>query len=75
MSILRQSRQAASISINCGNKNVIKKLVVDGVLVSHPQVVQLIIYRSWSNFKFKFKKTLNFTNESFQTKKMEGKNC
>jgi len=36
VSILRQSRQAASLSINCGSKNLIKKLVSDGVLVSTP---------------------------------------
>jgi len=35
-SILRQSRQAASLSINHGSKQVIKKLVSDGVLVSTP---------------------------------------
>ena len=36
VSILRQSRQAASLSINYGTKQVIKKLVSDGVLVSTP---------------------------------------
>ena len=36
VSILRQSRQAASISINYGSKQIIKKLVSDGVLVSTP---------------------------------------
>ena len=36
VSILRQSRQAASLSINCGSKKIIKKLVSDGVLVSTP---------------------------------------
>ena len=36
VSILRQSRQAASLSINYGSKYVIKKLVSDGVLVSTP---------------------------------------
>ena len=36
VSILRQSRQAASISINHGSKQIIKKLVSDGVLVSTP---------------------------------------
>ena len=36
VSILRQSRQAASLSINYGSKQVIKKLVSDGVLVSTP---------------------------------------
>ena len=36
VSILRQSRQAASLSINHGTKQVIKKLVSDGVLVSTP---------------------------------------
>tara|TARA_B100001996_G_scaffold300686_1_gene241151 strand:- start:45 stop:821 length:777 start_codon:yes stop_codon:yes gene_type:complete len=36
ISILRQSRQAASISIKCKSKYVIKKLISDGVLVSTP---------------------------------------
>ena len=36
VSILRQSRQAASLSIKNGSKKIIKKLVSDGVLVSTP---------------------------------------
>ena len=36
VSILRQSRQAAFISIKIGYKTIIKKLVSDGVLVSTP---------------------------------------
>ena len=36
VSILRQSRQAASLSIKQGTKQIIKKLVSDGVLVSTP---------------------------------------
>ena len=36
VSILRQSRQAASISIYNGSKPIIKKLMSDGVLVSTP---------------------------------------
>ena len=36
VSILRQSRQAASISIKTGSKQIIKKLISDGVLVSTP---------------------------------------
>ena len=36
VSILRQSRQAASLSINYGSKQLIKNLVSDGVLVSTP---------------------------------------
>ena len=36
VSILRQSRQAASLSIQYGEKTIIKKLVSDGVLVSTP---------------------------------------
>ena len=36
VSILRQSRQAASLLIHCGKKQIIKKLVSDGVLVSTP---------------------------------------
>jgi len=36
ISILRQSKQASSISISSNKKNVIKKLISDGVLVSTP---------------------------------------
>ena len=36
VSILRQSRQAASLSIHYGSKQIIKRLVSDGVLVSTP---------------------------------------
>jgi len=36
VSILRQSRQAASLSIKSGSKHVIQKLISDGVLVSTP---------------------------------------
>jgi NAD+ kinase len=36
VSILRQSRQAAFLSIDQGTKKIIKKLVADGVLVSTP---------------------------------------
>ena len=36
VSILRQSRQAASLSVSHGSKEVIKNLVSDGVLVSTP---------------------------------------
>ena len=36
VSILRQSRQAANLSIKNNSKYIIKKLVSDGVLVSTP---------------------------------------
>ena len=36
VSILRQSRQAANLSIRNNSKNIIKKLVSDGVLISTP---------------------------------------
>ena len=36
VSILRQSRQAASMSISVGSRIIIKKLISDGVLVSTP---------------------------------------
>ena len=36
VSILRQSRQAANLSIKNGKKDIIKKLIADGVLVSTP---------------------------------------
>ena len=36
VSILRQSRQAASLSISSGKKTIIKRLISDGVLISTP---------------------------------------
>jgi len=36
VSVLRQSKQASSISITSNKKNMIKKLIADGVLVSTP---------------------------------------
>ena len=36
VSILRQSKQAASLSITAGSRQIIKELVSDGVLVSTP---------------------------------------
>ena len=36
VSILRQSKQASSISINSNKKNIIKNLISDGVLISTP---------------------------------------
>jgi len=36
VSVLRQSRQAASLSIKQGRRHIIKKLISDGVLVSTP---------------------------------------
>ncbi len=36
VSVLRQSRQAATLSIKQGSRQIIKKLVADGVLVSTP---------------------------------------
>ncbi|MBA1338421.1 MAG: NAD+ kinase [Pelagibacterales bacterium] len=36
VSLLRQSRQTASLGINVGKKNLLKKLVCDGVLISTP---------------------------------------
>ena len=36
VSILRQSRQAATLKVTSGNKNIIKKLTSDGILVSTP---------------------------------------
>ena len=43
VSILRQSKQASSITITANKKNIIKKLISDGVLVQRLQGVLLII--------------------------------
>ena len=43
VSILRQSRQAASLQVISGKKFIIKKLISDGILVSTPAGALLII--------------------------------
>ena len=72
VSILRQSRQAASLSINYGSKQIIKELVSDGVLVSTSQVALLIIYLFMVQYCLN-SKIINFANKPLQTKTMERK--
>ena len=67
VSILRQSRQAASLSINHGSKQVIKKLVSDGVLVSTPAgstAYNLSVHGPILSLNSKI---IYITNKSFQT--------
>ena len=59
VSILRQSRQAA-LSINYGSKQIIKKLVSDGVLVSTQLEVQHIISQCMVHLSLN-SKVINFT--------------
>ena len=66
VSILRQSRQAANLSIKNNSKNIIKKLVSDGVLVSTPAgSTAYNLISSWTNFKFEFKKNFYCSNKCF----------
>ena len=63
VSVLRQSRQAASLSIKQGSRQIIKKLVSDGVLVSYTRrkyCLQLIC--SWTYIKSTFKKIIHISN-------------
>ena len=50
VSILRQSRQAANLSVKNNSKYIIKKLVSDGILVSHQQEAQLITCQFMDQF-------------------------
>ena len=54
VSILRQSRQAANLSVKKYSKYLIKKLVSDGILYLYLQEARLQPFSSWPNFKFKF---------------------
>jgi NAD+ kinase len=50
VSVLRQSRQAASLSIKQGSKQIIKKLVSDGYWSQPQQEVLLIIYQCMDQY-------------------------
>ena len=59
VSILRQSRQAANLSIKNNSKNVIKKLVSDGVLVSFKRLKHKTVSTN-NNDKIFFFKLVSF---------------
>jgi NAD+ kinase len=75
VSILRQSRQAASLSIKVGSrKTLIKKLVSDGVLVSTPAGSTAYNLSVHGPILSLHSKKLSISPISaFQTKKVEGK--
>ena len=66
VSILRQSKQASSISITANKKNIIKKLISDGVLVSTPAgSTAYNLSATWTNSRFRLKKTSSNSDKSF----------
>ena len=66
ISILRQSKQASSITITANKKNIIKKLISDGVLVSTPAgSTAYNLISSWTYFRFRLKKISSYTYKSF----------
>ena len=74
VSILRQSRQAANLSIKNNSKYIIKKLVSDGVLVSTPAgstAYNLIC--SWTNINLNSKKISIAPISAFRPRRWTGK--
>ena len=66
VSILRQSRQAASLSVSNGSKIIIKKLRGDGLLVSTPAgSTAYNLFCTWAHIKFKFKQNSYLSRKSF----------
>ena len=73
VSILRQSRQAASLSISIGSKKLIKKLVSDGVLVSTPAGSTVYNLSVHTNLNLNSKKLSISPISAFRPRRWRGK--